>query len=352
MEKLEAQNAVITIDDVAKRAGVSRATAGRAIGNYGNVSEKARKKVLEAAQALDYHPNLIARGLRSNETKTIAVILGSIKNNYCNALVYAVEKEARKHGYNVMICNTYEDEKIELQHLQNIYSRKVDGILLMSAFKADKEIPAEYRYLYASSLPMVFVDRRIHGISRDVLQSKNAEVSFKATDYLLSLGHRKIGVIGTADFSTILDRIAGYRDALQKHGLPVEESLILRTETFGVDSGREAARRMLALHPDITALYLLNNSLSGGTLLELKNQGLTIPKDLSLLVWDDEEINELLDITTIVQQVEEIGKLAMRRLFELMDQGTAVAEYTLRQLDADLIIRQSCAPPRELAECK
>ena len=114
----------ITIDDVAKLAGVSRATAGRVVGNYGSVSEKSRERVWDAVRQLDYQPNLIARGLRSQTTKTIAVIVGSIRNTYSTALVYAVEKEAQKKGYNVLICTTHEDIEKELKHLKDLNKQK------------------------------------------------------------------------------------------------------------------------------------------------------------------------------------------------------------------------------------
>ena len=144
----------ITIDDVAKLAGVSRATAGRVVGNYGSVSEKSRERVWDAVRQLDYQPNLIARGLRSQTTKTIAVIVGSIRNTYSTALVYAVEKEAQKKGYNVLICTTHEDIEKELKHLKDLNSRKVDGVILMSAYRADANMDKKYKEFYISKLPI------------------------------------------------------------------------------------------------------------------------------------------------------------------------------------------------------
>ena len=193
----------ITINDVAKLAGVSRATAGRVVGNYGNVSEKSRLRVQAAIKELNYSPNTIAQSLRNNTTKTIAVILGNVKNNYCNALVYAVEKEAQKEGYSVIICNTRENIQREIMHIQNMRNRHVDGIILMSAFTTDEQIRDEEKELYESNYPMVFVDRKIHGLKRDVIMSNNVEASYEATSHLLKLGHKNIGIIATADYSTI-----------------------------------------------------------------------------------------------------------------------------------------------------
>ena len=336
----------ITIDDVAKLAGVSRATAGRVVGNYGSVSEKSRERVWDAVRQLDYQPNLIARGLRSQTTKTIAVILGSIRNTYSTALVYAVEKEAQKKGYNVLICTTHEDIEKELKHLKDLNSRKVDGVILMSAYRADANMDKKYKEFYISKLPIVFVDRNIPGINRDVIQSENFDASYKATKYLMDMGHRKIGIIATSNFSTVQERIKGYKAAFANAGIEYDESLIASVDELSDKMSRKVCHEFLEEHPDITALYILNNSLCSGVLLDLKERQMKIPQDISLLVWDDEEYNELLDITTIEQPITEIGKQATRRLFELIGEPEETTDFECKKLDPELIIRKSCTLPK------
>ena len=336
----------ITIDDVAKLAGVSRATAGRVVGNYGSVSEKSRERVWDAVRQLDYQPNLIARGLRSQTTKTIAVIVGSIRNTYSTALVYAVEKEAQKKGYNVLICTTHEDIEKELKHLKDLNSRKVDGVILMSAYRADANMDKKYKKFYISKLPIVFVDRNIPGINRDVIQSENFDASYKATKYLMDMGHRKIGIIATSNFSTVQERIKGYKAAFANAGIEHDESLIASVDELSDKMSRKVCHEFLEEHPDITALYILNNSLCSGVLLDLKERQMKIPQDISLLVWDDEEYNELLDITTIEQPITEIGKQATRRLFELIGEPEETTDFECKKLDPELIIRKSCTLPK------
>ena len=336
----------ITIDDVAKLAGVSRATAGRVVGNYGSVSEKSRERVWDAVRQLDYQPNLIARGLRSQTTKTIAVIVGSIRNTYSTALVYAVEKEAQKKGYNVLICTTHEDIEKELKHLKDLNSRKVDGVILMSAYRADANMDKKYKEFYISKLPIVFVDRNIPGINRDVIQSENFDASYKATKYLMDMGHRKIGIIATSNFSTVQERIKGYKAAFANAGIEYDESLIASVDELSDKMSRKVCHEFLEEHPDITALYILNNSLCSGVLLDLKERQMKIPQDISLLVWDDEEYNELLDIKTIEQPITEIGKQATRRLFELIGEPEETTDFECKKLDPELIIRKSCTLPK------
>lgn len=342
---MENGNQTYTIDDVAKLAGVSKATVGRVIGNYGSVSEKTRKKVMEAVAELDYVPNTIAQGLRNHSTKTIAVVLGSIKNNYCNALVYAIEKEAMKRDYNVLICNTHENLDKEIKHLQTIRSRQVDGVILISVYTVGKVIPDKYRQLYENqNIPMIFVDRNILGIKKDLIQSDNEEASYEATKYLISLGHRNIGIIGTVAYSTVQERLKGYRRALQEAGIPVDSSMIVDAEYSEKRAGQRLAAKLLDEHPEMTAMYVLNNTLCGSVLLELKRRGLKAPDDISLLTWDDDELNELFDITTVVQRVDEIGKRAVNRLFELMENPGS--EVRTQMVNTQLVIRKSCKAPK------
>ena len=324
-----AEDRTITIDDVARLAGVSRATAGRVVGNYGSVSEKSKERVWEAVKQLDYQPNLIARGLRSQSTKTIAVVIGSIRNTYSTALVYAVEKEAQKKGYNVLICTTHEDIEKEIKHLKDLNSKKVDGVILMSAYRADGSMDEKYREFYIGKLPIVFVDRNIPGINRDVIQSE------------------KIGIIATSNFSTVQERIKGYRAALTDAKVEFDESLIASVDELSDKMSRKVCHAFLEQHPDVTALYILNNSLCSGVLLDLKERQMKIPQDVSLLVWDDEEYNELLDLTTIEQPITEIGKQATRRLFELIGEPEETADYECKKLKPKLIIRKSCTAPNQ-----
>ena len=295
---------------------------------------------------MDYQPNLIARGLRSQTTKTIAVIVGSIRNTYSTALVYAVEKEAQKKGYNVLICTTHEDIEKELKHLKDLNSRKVDGVILMSAYRADANMDKKYKEFYISKLPIVFVDRNIPGINRDVIQSENFDASYKATKYLMDMGHRKIGIIATSNFSTVQERIKGYKAAFANAGIEYDESLIASVDELSDKMSRKVCHEFLEEHPDITALYILNNSLCSGVLLDLKERHMKIPQDISLLVWDDEEYNELLDITTIEQPITEIGKQATRRLFELIGEPEETTDFECKKLDPELIIRKSCTLPK------
>ncbi len=329
----------ITIADVAKYAGVSTATAGRVVGGYGNVSEKSREKVLKAVKELNYRPNVVAQSLRRNTTNTIAVILGSIKNNYCNKLIYAIEKEAQKHGCNVIICNTHEDPAQEYRHLQEMYSRHVDGVILMSAIKDFETVGEDYKNLYINDMPKVFVDRTIQGLNSHVIQSNNKEMSYAAVNYLIGLGHKKIGVLATDNYSTVRERVEGYRKALEDNGIPYFSDLILYA--YAKEGNQDYKERLEYIRErGITAIYVLNNTLCIDVLNMVKKQTLRIPEDISLVVWDDEEINDYLDITTIAQPVERIGKIAVKNLLKQKIKDIDTENHEI--LKAEIIFRKSC----------
>jgi LacI family transcriptional regulator len=336
----------ITIESVAKLAGVSRATVGRVIGNYGSASEETREKVLEAVRQLEYVPNINAQGLRGHSTKTIAVVVGNIKNNYCNSLVYAIETEAIKKGFNVLISNTNENAGKEVQQLMALKSRNVDGMIIISANKAGKKINSKYQYLYDGDTPVVLVDRKIKNLTRDFIGSDDIGGTYEATKYLISLGHTKIGVLGTGNFPTNQDRITGYKKALKEKGIEYDSELIVQSKYSEDNAGKDACKEILSRNKGITALLILNDTVCGGAYLELQERQIEVPKDLSVITWDDQEMNKLLGITTVAQNVEKIGELAVNRIFEILDNPETVNDYKTVQLKVNLKIRKSCSSPK------
>lgn len=335
-----------TIRDVAILAGVSVATAGRVIGNYGHTSEKTKTKVKAAAKELNFVPNAIAQEMRKHSTKTIAVVVTNIRNNFFSQIVYEIEKYAREKEYNILIFNTREKPEIELQCLETLYTKQVEGIILASCFNNISMIPVESRYLYTSDIPIVTIDRKIEGLRTDEVQSEQIQGAYEATKYLLELGHRNISVIGIKTdekniTTTVKDRIIGYQMALKEFGVFYNENRVHYLELEDTDLS-EAFAPIFDKKCDTTAIILLNNLLCAPLLMEVKRRKLQIPDDYSLIDWDDDIYNELLDITTVEQQVKRIGNSAVKRVFQLIDKKTYDGERINITLETRLIIRGSC----------
>ena len=208
-----------TIKDVAKRAGVSVASAGRALGNYGKISDETKQKVLAAAEELHYIPNKLAQSMRSHSTKTIAVVVADIQNNFFGAIVAAIEQKARQKGYAVLICNSNEKRELELECLEMLASKQVDGILLASTFTDRKEIPTKYVKTVFEKFPIVTFDRKINGFPFTSVLTDNYAMAYTVTKYLIGLGHREILGVFKADDTQGQNRHKGYVRALQEAGL-------------------------------------------------------------------------------------------------------------------------------------
>lgn len=332
----------ITISDVARYAGVSVATVGRVVGGYGSVSGKTRDKVLKAIDVLGYSPNVVAQGLRSRKTKTIAVLIGSISNSFFANMVNAIENEAGEYGYNVIICNTNENPELELKQIVNLQARMIDGLILSSAWPIGT-LTKEKAEIYHCGVPIVMVDRRVDGLDFEVIESENFAASYKTTNYLLALGHRKIGILGTGNYSTINDRIAGYKRALTDRKIEIQPRRILMLGRKKNQYNTREIDNFFLANRDITAVMLLNNSLAETTLLRLDQLAAYDRNKLSIICWDDAGMNKLLGLTTVLQFPEEIGREAARRVIGLIEKRDLPGEKK-NIIGTELKIRSSCRP--------
>ena len=334
------QTKTTTIVDVAALAGVSKATVGRVIGNYGNVSLKTRMRVLEAIEQLGYSQNAIAQGLRAKSTKTIGVIVEDITNNFCNRLLDAVERVALQKGYDVLFGNSFGQPTREYELLSNLKARRVDGIVLVSCVTNARSIPKRHIGLY-SSLPIVLADRRVKDLNLDMVTSDNEARAYRETMKLIGLGHRRIGVIFYSSVSTIVDRYTGYQNAIREGGLEENHRLVLSTQSIeGISSQR--IERFLTDNPDMTAIILFNNSILASLLRAMRKLNKTIGQDISIISWDDDDINDLMEIDTVTQKVDQIGEAAVERLFHHIEGDLAQDDIASITLDTSYIKRSSC----------
>jgi len=332
----------VTIEDVAAYAGVSRATAGRVMGNYGSTSEKAKKKVVEAAAELNYFPNAMAQSLRSKKTNTIAVVVDRISNHFFVKVIETIEKEAFDSCYSIIICNTHEDVNNEIRQLQSLQSKKVDAIILAPAYTEDQEIRRKEIGLYESDIPLIFIDYEPEGIDADSIISNNYAGGYQAAEYLISLGHRNIGVLTTDKFVTEKQRVLGYQAALKDNGIDFKSTWLVKTDTQEFNQSAHAIKELLMVESDITAVLLMNNGLCAGALLGLQECQRKVPDDLSMIAWDDSEVTELLQITTIAQFPEFIGKVAIHRAIQLINNGVSAKDRMKKTLAIELKTRKSC----------
>lgn len=326
-----------SVKDVARAAGVSPATVSRALGK-GPISEALRAQVLEAVRATGYRPNLAARRLRSRDSGTIGLILADIGNPFFTGVARAVEEAAYQAGLRVILCNTDEEPAREAIYLRLMQEERVTGLIL-----APTRTTAERLATQSPEVPTVLVDRAGPPGRFDSVLLDNEAASAALVDHLVAQGHRRIaGLFGQTSFTGI-ERAAGYRAAMARHGLPARERFVLPQ----VEAAEAGFAALLAEGPAADAIpeaiIVSNSLLLMGLLRAVRAAGLRIPDDIALAGFDNEPWTDLVEpgLTVIEQPLEAIGRTAMALLFERL--RTPAAPVRKVMLSGRCVLRGSTA---------
>lgn len=329
-----------TLHEVARRAGVSAMTVSRVVNGRGSVDSETRQRVEEAIQALDYIPNRIARGLISQKTQTIGIIVPDIVNPFFAPVVRGAESAARKAGYRILLCNSEGDLRLEREYIEDLVAHRVEGLLLAPASDRSR---SSILSLLRGGFPLVLIDRALPDADCDLIVSDNAQGARRLIEHLIAIGHREIAHVSDAeDTSTGRERLRGYREALEAAGIPFQPELVIRTTVDRI-GGYRAAQEILARDLLPTAIFAVNNMTAVGTMEALRERGLSVPKDMGLVCFDDVEHLAVLSpiLTVIDQPAETFGSLGVQLLLERMS-GKANSRPRRISLQTDLIVRQSC----------
>ncbi len=307
-----------TIKDVAERAGVSIATVSHVINGTRRVSPETAKRVRQAMEELDYHPNAVARSLRTRRTNAIGVVVSDITNPFFANLARGAEDTATEAGYSLIVCNSDETPEKEDLYVRLLRRRRMDGLLIAPVRDGGSPAIAE---LAKQGLPFVFIDRKARGVEADAVLSDNVGGAYLATKHLIERGYRRIGIVlGVRGATTSEERLAGYRRALEEAGLPFEEELVA-WGSYRVGGGRLAARELLSLSPPPDAVFSTNNSMTVGVLKELFSRRLEIPGEIGVVSFDDLEWAEMIvpPLTAVEQDPYQIGQKAVELLLERLE---------------------------------
>lgn len=334
---------VVSIKDVAKAAGLSVATVSRALNGQSAVSDDARAKVLSAAESLGYRPNIVARSLRTDRTRTIGLVISDVLNPYFTELARSVEEEARELGYSVIIGNADERTDLEAHHVRTLLERRIDGLLVSPA---DDHSPLTLDVADGPT-PVVFVDRWIPGCATPVVRADGREAIRDLVAHLYALGHRRLAIIaGPVTTTTGRERVEAFRAALSEFGLLLPESHIGRGD-FQTKSGRLATEHFLDLPKRPDVVFATDNLMALGALDAIRERGLRVPDDIGLAAFDDIPWfpHTAPPITTISQPTTELGRVAVRALADLISGKPARSTV----LPAHLVVRRSCGEPETSA---
>jgi LacI family transcriptional regulator len=329
----------VTINDVARLAGVSPMTVSRVVNGSNRVTSATRDRVEEAMRSLGYIPNRAARSLVVNKLDVLALVIPDISNPFFPRLARGAEAAAREAGYTVILGNTDEDFEQELAYLRAICALRVDGVLLAPA-GARSILSLEL--LRRLAIPVVLIDREITGVQADVIRGESRQSARALTEHLIRQhAHQSVGLItGPEDVSTAQERERGYLDALTSLGLPIVPSLINRTE-YNREAGRRAAINMLAQRRAPSALVTGNNFQAFGVIDAARELGRRVPEELAVVTFDDVEIvAEEPFFTCAAQPAEDMGRVGVERLIGRLKGDESPPSETV--LQTVVHIRRSC----------
>lgn len=325
-----------SIKDVAAKSGVSAATVSHVINNTRFVADSTKEKIMSAMEELKYVPNSMARSLRTNKTRTVALLIPDISNFFFTELAEAIESVLSKNGYSLFLCNTGEDIFVEKKQIMLMSSQLVSGIII-----APTNRDFDYRSLFTDeNYPIVFIDRKTNELQGDAIIVDGKRATYKAVSCLIDKGHKRIGYIaGRSSLSTTDERLAGYLEAIEGKGIAIDESLIKRGDSK-YESGYKLTEELL--ETNTTAIFVSNNLMAVGAMKCLSNKNISIPERMAIIGFDDYNWSTITNppLSTIKQPVTKLGTTAAELILKRIE--NPIGPFIEISLPAEYIIRKSC----------
>ena len=325
-----------SIKDVAKAAGVSTATVSRVLANNAPIRPETRERVMQAVEALDYRPNLIARSLRAQKTAKIGLVVSDIRNPFFTAIGRAVEDTAYEQGYSVLMCNTDENPEKETMYLNILHDENVAGVIFSPTHKFSTAAKN-----FHSSMPFVIIDRTVNTDKADMVLLDNVSAAHDLASHLIKNGYRNMaGLFGNAS-TTGKDRQLGFQNALEEHGLCPAAVHFIEPR---IKHGYEMTIGLLTQGDRPDAIFTSNSLLTAGAFQAIRDCGLAVPGEVALVGFDETTWGALVDppITVIAQPTEEIGRTATELLFQRINEPERTTKTVI--LKGKLLARGSSGP--------
>ena len=310
-----------TIKDIANRTGLGLATISSYL-NGGNVREKNREKIEAAIKELNFEVNEVARGLKTNRTYTIGVVIPELNNIFCTEIITGMEDILRKKGYATIVCDCRTDRKLEREAVEFLYRKRVDGIINMPVDSTGSHL----KQFATAKKPIVIIDRKLPQIACDSILVDNRDAAKKAVDILIQNGHRHIGLItGPEDIYTAKERYYGYEAALSEAGVTADPELVVHSD-YTIRGAVAGVEQLLDAHPEVTALFAANYEMTMGTMIVLNERGISIPEEMSVIGFDNREFARALHptLTIITQPTETIAEQVAETILNRLENGEQI----------------------------
>ena len=332
-----------TIYDIARKANVGIGTVSRVLNDHPSVADKTRQKVLAVVRRLHYKPHAYARGLARRKTKAVSIVVPSVTNYFFLEVLKGVQDRIAQSGYDLILDGVTAMDQLEKSLRRSIQRGRFDGILFFPM-----NLPATFseKFLEAKTA-LVLVDA--YHPAFDSLTVDYKAGAYQATEHLLTLGHKRIGMINSnLDSAPARKRLEGYQMALSNHGLEFDKrylraSLVQKQDEFRCEAGYASMIEMLELGQERpTASFVSSDAQAIGVLNALRDQGLRVPDDMAIVGFDDNELTRHLGLTTICQPSYAMGGFAVEKLLERIAKPDLPVSHT--QFVPKLIVRGSCGP--------
>lgn len=333
-----------TMKDIARRTGLGLATISSYF-NGGNVREKNRVKIEEAIRELHYEVNEVARGLKTNATKTIGVVIPELNNTFCAEIITEMEDILRSHGYATIVCDCRTDRKLEREAVDFLSRKRVDGIINMPV---DAE-GTHLKQFQKTGKPIVLIDRKIQDLSCDSVLVDNEKAAEDAIELFYEKGHREIGIIGgPEEISTAQERLKGYEKACRKLGLRRKDSLIYHGD-YTIQGGVQGLEKLVRDNPDMTAVFVTNYEMTMGAVIGLNELGIQMPTQISMIGFDNLQFARACNpkLTIVSQPTQQIARETARIMLERLECTEADREQQtermriIEKLETEIIMGRS-----------
>jgi len=321
---------ISTIQDVAREAGVSTATVSRYLNKTAKVNDDTAEKIVRAIKKYGYEPNFLGKSLRAKKTYMILVIISTALNSFYGKALKAIEDEAAKNGYGVLIATNYDDAKKENTYLSLLKKRLVDGAIVMRPTMSAKEIDILYK-----NYPVIQCAEYVKNSKTPFVSIDNYKAAFQVTEYLIKKGHRKIGLIsGGEELLSAAERQSGYCDALKKYGI---KDTYIRYGEYAYKKSYAVASELI--ENGVDAIFALSDKMAGAALSAAKDKNIEIPEKLSVVGFDNVDIAKIASpkLTTVSQNQALLGKIAAEKLINIIEGKTETSQF----VDFEIIFRNS-----------
>lgn len=333
---------MVTIKEVAAKAGVSVATVSRVL-NSERVRPETRQRVMAAIRELGYVPNRMARSLKTQKSKCIGFVVPDF-GAFFMGVAAIVENVLNQHGYDLIVCNSGENPAREADRICMLMERQVDGLLVVPTGNRTEHLEA----VRARGVPVVLLDRLIKGFETDSVLTDNVYGAYMAVEHLVKAGYRRIAVVtGRLDVTTGEERYRGYLRVLEDYGIQLDEEIVKKGD-FSTKSGYLLVKELMSLARPPEAIFVSNCYMTVGVLLAFDELGVRVPEDVALVAFDDMELFRVAasPLTVVVQPVEQMGVVAASTVYQRVI-GDSTGFPTMHRLKPSLIVRSSSGAKTE-----